>query len=139
MTVNDTYRAGVKANIKEYIDFKNFCESHDIQITAESELIENPLGTIRPSSTILRLVKNNREMLEKTVNLIKRMEWSGSEKNTCTLRNFQVIKRLYTNFGEEIEKKMEKNCKGAAFYESKVVPVKSNAELFDILSSEINK
>lgn len=139
MTVNDTYRAGVKANIKEYIDFKNFCESHDIQITAESELIENPLGTIRPSSTILRLVKNNREMLEKTVNLIKKMEWSGSEKNTCTLRNFQVIKRLYTNFGEEIEKKMEKNCKGAAFYESKVVPVKSNAELFDILSSEINK
>lgn len=139
MSVNDTYRAGVKANIEEYINFKNFCECHDIQITAEGKLIENPLGIIRPSSDILRMVKNDREMLEKVVNLIKKMEWSGSDKNVCTMRNFKVIKRLYINFGEEVEKKMIKNCKGASFYESKVVPVKSNAELFDILSAEINK
>lgn len=139
MSVSDMYRAGVKANIKEYIDFKDFCESHNIQITAESKLLENPLGIIRPSGEILRMVKNDREMLEKVVNLIKKVEWSGSDKNACTLRNFKVIKRLYSNFGEDVEKKMVKRCKGAAFYESKVAPVKSNAELFDVLSSEINK
>lgn len=139
MTVNDTYRAGVKANIEEYISFKNFFKRHNIQITAESELLENPLGTIRPSGEVLRMVKSDMEMLEKVVAIIKEMEWSGSDKNAYTLRNFKVIKRLYSNFGEETEQKLVKNCKGAAFYESKVVPVKSNAELFDVLSTEMNK
>ena len=37
------------------------------------------------------------------------------------------------------KEKLLDNCKGAAFYESKVVPVKSNAELYDILSAVINK
>lgn len=139
MTVNDTYRAGVKANIEEYIDFKDFFTSHNIQITAERETLQNPLGSIRPSSTILKMVKNDKEMLEKSVNLIKTLEWCGSDKNAYTLRNFSVIKRLFSNFGEEVETKLLKNCKGAAFYESKVVPVKSNAELFDVLSMEMNK
>ena len=140
MTVNDTYRAGVKANIREYISFKEFFESENIQITAEQKQISNPIGVVRPSRTVLRMTTTDREVLGKTVELIKRLEWCGSEKNVFVLRNFSVIKRLYANFGEDaVNEKLMKRCKGAVYYESKVAPVKSNAELFDLLSSEMNK
>ena len=78
-------------------------------------------------------------MLIKAIELIKKLEWCGSEKNAFTLRNFSTIKKLYANYGDETETKLLEHCKGAVFYESKVIPVKSNAELYDILSAEINK
>ena len=55
------------------------------------------------------------------------------------LRNFSVLKRMYANFGEDVEEKLLKHCKGATFYESKVLPIKSNAELYDMLSESISK
>lgn len=137
MTVSDTYRAGIKANVKEYIEFKNVFEDENIQITAEKKRLSNPVGKITPSATALRLVNRDREMLIKSIHLIKELEWCGSEKNAFTLRNFSTIKKLYANYGDEVKAKLLANCKGAVFYESKVVPVKSNAELYDILSAEI--
>ena len=137
MTVSDTYRAGIKANVKEYIEFKNVFEDENIQITAEKKRLSNPVGKITPSATALRLVNRDREMLIKSIHLIKELEWCGSEKNAFTLRNFSIIKKLYANYGDEVKAKLLANCKGAVFYESKVVPVKSNAELYDILSAEI--
>lgn len=139
MTVSDTYRAGIKANVKEYVEFKSLFESENIQITADKERLSNPVGKITPSATALRWVMRDRKMLLKAINLIKRLEWCGSEKNAFVLRNFSTIKKLYSNYGDEVESKLLENCKGAVFYESKVVPVKSNAELFDILSAEISK
>ena len=138
MTINDMYRAGVKANIKEYLHFKELFENYNIQITAEKNKLDNPIGEIKPSSTILRMVENDREMLEKTINLIQKLEWSGSSKNAFILRNFSVLKRMYANFGEDVEEKLLKHCKGATFYESKVLPIKSNAELYDMLSESIS-
>ena len=138
MTINDMYRAGVKANIKEYLHFKELFENYNIQITAEKNKLDNPIGEIKPSSTILRMVENDREMLEKTINLIQKLEWSGSSKNAFILRNFSVLKRMYANFGEDVEEKLLKHCKGATFYESKVLPIKSNAELYDMLSESVS-
>lgn len=140
MTVCDMYRAGVKANIKEYIHFKELFEDFNIQITAEEGIIENPIGFIKPSSAVFRMVENDTETLVKTIELIRKLEWTGSEKNAFTCRNFFVIKRLFANYGNNnVENKLMKNCKGAVYYESKVVPVKSNAELFDLLSAEMWK
>ena len=139
MSIADTYRAGIEANVEEYINFKYFFERHNIQITSEYEKLDNPLGVIRPSSTILRMVKNEHDVLESVVMLIKNLEWCGSPKNAYTIRNINVLKKMYSVFGEETEQKLFERCKGATYYESKVVPVKSDAELFDILSSEINK
>ena len=138
MTVSDTYRAGIKANVKEYVEFKSLFESENIQITADKERLSNPVGKITPSATALRWVMRDRKMLLKAINLIKRLEWCGSEKNAFVLRNFSTIKKLYSNYGDEVESKLLTNCKGATFYESKVVPIKSNAELYDMLSSEIS-
>ena len=139
MTVNDMYRAAIKANIKEYTDFRTVFLANRIQITADSLHVNNAIGTIRPSREMLRMVKSDKMMLYKLINLIKTLEWCGSEKNAFVLRNFHVLKRLYVNFGEEVEQKLLANCKGAVFYESKVAPIKSDAELFDFLSAEINK
>ena len=140
MTVSDTYRAGIKANIEEYVNFKNLFESYNIQITSEEKEISNPIGKITPSSTALRMVERDKETLVKSINLITKLEWCGStSKNAFVLRNFQVLKRLYATFGEDVESKLIECCKGAVFYESKVVPIKSNAELFDLLSAENSK
>ena len=139
MTVKDTYRAAIKGNVPEYLEFRDIFTSAKIQITAEKEKIDNPIGTITPSATALRWANRDKEMLIKAIELIKELEWCGSEKNAFTLRNFSTIKKLYANYGDEVKAKLLDNCKGAVFYESKVVPVKSNAELYDILSAEINK
>lgn len=139
MTINDTYRAGIKGNVPEYLAFRDVFTSAKIQITAEKEKIDNPIGTITPSARALRWANRDKEMLLKAIRLIKELEWCGSEKNAFTLRNFSTIKKLYANYGDEVESKLLNNCKGVVFYESKVVPVKSNAELYDILSAEISK
>lgn len=139
MTVNDMYRAGIKANISVYTNFKLLFEHYNIQITAEEEKLSNPIGTITPTRSILRMVNSNSEILTYIIELIKNLEWCGSEKNAFVMRNFKVLKKLLANYGEIAEEKLLKNCKGAAFFESKVVSVKSNAELYDILSAEILK
>lgn len=140
MTVSDTYRAGVKANIQEYIDFKHLFEEENIQITVEKNKLDNPVGKITPSSTALRMVERDKEVLIKIINLIKNLDWCGSEKNVFVMRNFFVLKKLYAQFGEDaVNAKLMENCKGAVYFESKVAPIKSNAELFDMLSAEINK
>ena len=139
MTVSDTYRAGIKANVEEYVEFKSLFESENIQITAEKEHLSNPVGKITPSATALRWVMRDREILLKAIHLIKKLEWCGSEKNAFVLRNFATIKKLYANYGNEVDTMLLLNCKGAVFYESKVVPIKSNAELYDMLSAEISK
>lgn len=138
MTVADTYRAGVKANIREYIDFKNLFESYNIQIVTDDDKLENPIGKVAPSRTLLRMVRNNTDILELTIKTIKALDWTGSEKSAFTLRMFQIFKKLFANYEKNtvIEGLLE-NCKGASYFENKIAPVKSNAEMYDILAKAI--
>lgn len=136
MTVADTYRAGVKANIEDYLRFKEIFESYGIQITAEEAKQKDAIGTVRPSGTMLRLCKSQPDMLKKVLDLLIKLEWNGSEANVFTLRNIQVTKKLLLNV-PNAEDKLLRRCKGATFYESKVLPVKSNAQLYDFLSAEL--
>lgn len=138
MSVADTYRAGVKANIREYIEFKNLFESYNIQIVTDYNKLENPIGKVAPSSTLLRMTKNNTDILELTIKTIKALNWTGSEKSAFTLRMFQIFKKLFANYEKNtvIEGLLE-NCKGASYFENKIAPVKSNAEMYDILAKAI--
>lgn len=138
MTVADTYRAGVKANIREYIDFKNLFELYNIQIVTDDDKLENPIGKVAPSRTLLRMVRNNTDILELTIRTIKALDWTGSEKNAFTLRTFHIFKKLFANYENNtvIERLLE-NCKGASYFENKIAPVKSNAEMYDILAKAI--
>lgn len=140
MSVCDMYRAGIKANIKEYIAFKEVFDKYNIQITADPVEIDNPLGKVTPSRTVLRLANRRQKELEKALSLILKLHWHGStEKNAFTLRIINTLIKLYATCGNEVEGALLKNCKGATYFESKVAPIKSNAELYDFLVSEISK
>lgn len=138
MSVADTYRAGVKANIREYIEFKNLFETYNIQIVTDDNKLENPIGKVAPSRELLRMAKNNTELLELIIKTIKAIDWTGSEKSAFTLRMFQIFKKLFANYEKNtvIEGLLE-NCKGASYFENKIAPVKSNAEMYDILAKAI--
>lgn len=139
MSVNDTYRAGIKANIKEYVQFKELFESYNIQITADEHKIANPIGEIRPSRSILRMVQSDTETLVRIIELIKKLDWCGSEKNAFVLRNFKVIKRLYATFGVDLtERSLMKYDKGASKYEYIISRIKNDALLFDNLVPPID-
>lgn len=138
MSIADTYRAGVKANIREYIDFKNLFENYNIQIVTDDNKLDNPIGKVAPSRTLLRMVKNDTETLENIIRIIKLLNWTGSEKSPFALRMFQVFKKLYANYGENmVDDELLMNCKGASYFENKIAPVKSNAEMYDILAKAI--
>lgn len=140
MSVGDTYRAGIKANIEDYIDFKYIFTSHNIQITTDLNKLDNPIGKVSPSRNLLRLSKNKREILENTLKLIEDLDWCGSGKNAFVLRTINTLIKLFSAYGyENTKEKLLTNCKGAVYYESKVFPIKSNAELYDMLAEEINK
>ena len=138
MSVADTYRAGVKANIKEYIDFKNLFEEYNIQISTEDNKLNNPIGKVTPSSTLLRMTKTSKETLKNTIDTIKLLDWSGSSKSTFTIRIFNVFKKLFANYDKNtVTERLVKKCKGATYFESKIAPIKSDSEMYDTLAKII--
>lgn len=140
MSISDMFRAGIKANLPDYIGFKKIFDDHNIQITADLEKKENPIGKIVPSKRVLKMAKLKPESLKHAISMIEELNWCGStEKNAFTQRNINVLLKMESIHGTETLNLLRKHCSGAAFYESKVFPVKSNAQLFDVLESEINK
>lgn len=51
----------------------------------------------------------------------------------------EIKDNLCVNCGDRICCHGIQSCKDASFYEAKVLPVKNDAELYDILSAEISK
>ena len=140
MSVSDMYRAGIEANEEDYINFKMIFDAYNIQISADLNRKENPIGKVTPTMNLLRMAKRRPESLKHAIVMIKELKWCGSvEKNAFTQRNINVLLKMESIHGTETLNLLKKHCSGAAFYESKVFPVKSNAQLFDILESEINK
>ena len=141
MTISDMYRAAIENKIEEYVEFKKFMRDHAIQISVEEEKIDNPLGVIRPTSTMLRKIHTKEKLMSDVFELIKQLNWCGStDNNPYTQRIVNTLARLYSVYGKEkTEAKMMEKCKGVVYFDSKVFPIKSNAELFDMLSEEIGK
>ena len=141
MTTSGMYRAAIKNNIEEYVTFKNFMKEHRVQITVEDEKINEALGEIRPSRQILRQINKKQELSSNVFNLIFNLDWCGSTSNSpYTQRIISVLMKLYSVYGKEkVEKELMKKCKGVVYFDSKVSPIKSNAELYDSLSSKIRE
>ena len=115
-------------------------DAYNIQISADLNRKENPIGKVTPTMNLLRMAKRRPESLKHAIVMIKELNWCGStEKNAFTQRNINVLLKMESIHGTETLNLLKKHCSGAAFYESKVFPVKSNAQLFDILESEVNK
>ena len=140
MSVNDTYRAGIKANIAEYVVFKELFVRNNIQITAEYEKLEKPIGTVRPSTAILRMARSNYKILETIINLIKKLNWCGSDcKGVFTMRIIGTLNKILAMYGDDAIAILIKNCKGATYYDSEISPVGTNSLLFDKLAEIVGK
>lgn len=140
MSVNDTYRAGIKANIAEYVIFKELFVRNNVQISAEYEKLEKPIGTVRPSTAILRMARSNYKMLEIIINLIKRLNWCGSDcKGVFTIRIIGTLNKILAMYGDDAIDILMKNCKGATYYDSEISPVGTNSLLFDKLAEIVGK
>ncbi len=140
MSVNDTYRAGIKANIAEYVVFKELFVRNNIQITAEYNKLESPIGVVRPSTSILKMARSNYKMLETIINLIKKLNWCGSScKGVFTMRIINTLNRILAMYGNGAINILMKNCKGATYYEKEISPVGTNSLLFDKLAEIVGK
>ena len=127
MSVNDTYRAGIKANIAEYVVFKELFVRNNIQITAEYNKLESPIGVVRPSTSTI-------------INLIKKLNWCGSScKGVFTMRIINTLNRILAMYGNGAINILMKNCKGATYYEKEISPVGTNSLLFDKLAEIVGK
>jgi DNA-binding XRE family transcriptional regulator len=140
MSVNDTYRAGIKANIAEYVIFKELFVRNNVQISAEYEKLEKPIGTVRPSTAILRMARSNYKILETIINLIKKLNWCGSDcKGVFTMRIIGTLNKILAMYGDDAIAILIKNCKGATYYDSEISPVGTNSLLFDKLAEIVSK
>lgn len=140
MSTSDTYRAGIKANIEEYVKFKDFFEKRNVQITMDNHKLENPIGYIKPSVEIMRMVVRDEETTSNIVSLMIKLGWTGSDKEVFIRRNFLTLKKLYAHYGKEtVELKLMKYCKGATYYESIIYPIKSDSEVYDLLERKMSR
>ncbi len=140
MSVNDTYRAGIKANIAEYVIFKEIFVRNNVQISAEYDKLESPIGTVRPSTEIIRMARSNYKMLETIINLIKKLNWCGSNcKGVFTMRIIGTLNKILAMYGNDAVNVLVKNCKGATYYDSDISPVGTRSLLFDKLAEIVGK
>ena len=60
MSNNDMYRAAVEESEPDYVAFRNICKANYIQIPSDEEIIDNPIGSLNPSSVMLRIGKEGK-------------------------------------------------------------------------------
>lgn len=142
MTPSDCYKASVKANKKEYIDFRDVCHAHNIQVKGDDELT-TPIGIFTSISDGKRM---NKETLDKILTLINNLKWAGKETESLSSSNapygtkvIRSVHKLYAFYNQN-EKAMEealmKKCKGATYYRDHLAG-KIQTDIFDILDAEI--
>lgn len=130
----------IEPNIAEYVVFKELFVRNNIQITAEYEKLESPIGVVRPSTSILKMARSNYKMLETIINLIKKLNWCGSNCNgVFTMRIINTLNRILAMYGNGAINILMKNCKGATYYEKEISPVGTNSLLFDKLAEIVGK
>lgn len=142
MSTNDTYRAAIKAKIPEYIDFRKvFFEDFNIQITSEKQKLENPVGKIDSSRTVLRMVHNQYEPLKDALTEIINLDWCGSVKgNPFLIRNLNTLIKLYAVYGKDVvNTTLKKKYYGAEKFESHVAKITSGATLYDTFAKAIRE
>ena len=106
----------------------------------DNHRLKNPIGYIKPSVEIMRMVVRDEETTSNIVSLMIKLGWTGSDKEAFIRRNFLTLKKLYAHYGKEtVESKLMKYCKGATYYESIIYPIKSDSEVYDLLERKMGR
>lgn len=144
MTPSDCYPASIEYGDKDYIEFRNVCHAHNIQIKGDDSL-EDPIGIF---TAIKDGTRANKETLYKILTLINNLKWAGKETKSLTPSNapygskvIRSINRLYS-FYYKNEKDMEEalmdKCFGATYYQDNLAG-KTQTRIFDQLDKEISE
>ena len=143
MTQNDKWRAAIKRNLPQYVALKEVAVRNNIQVRVDNEIIKNPIATLSVTHRVLSLVDKDKEKFERILNLLKELEWCGTDKVTaysdCV---FTALNNLYTLYKDKenlLEKNLIKKCKGVTYYDAKIATTRSIARIFDTLSEEIGE
>lgn len=118
----DYYNASIKANKPEYIEFREVCHKHNVQVRGDDALV-NPVGTF---TSITEGVKTEKRILDQVLTLIDSLRWNGKETNSLSpssaaygTKVVRSIKKLYA-YHEGNEAQMEKallsRCKGTEWF-----------------------
>ena len=141
MTQNDKWRAAIKRNLPQYVALREVAVRNSIQIRVDSEVIKNPIATLSVTNRVLSLVSKDEAKFERILNLLKELEWCGTDKVTaysdCVFTALNNLYALYKGKEDTFERILVKKCKGVTYYDSKIATTRSIARIFDELSEQI--
>lgn len=132
----DYYKASIRAGKMDYIEFRDICHKHNVQVNGDDAL-DNPVGTFL---SITEGVNINKELLDKILTLINKLKWNGTKSSVVYgTKIVRSLKKLYANH-EGNEKQMEnillQNCKGTEWFLDNLVDM-PQYYIFDTLSKKI--
>lgn len=143
MSIDDMYRAAIDNEDPIYLEFrKTFAEDFKIQISADKEKIENPVGEeISVTRGLLRMSHGKNETLREILDTMINLKWTGSIKRVFLQRNFSALMRLFAIHGKDTvyTALKDQGCDKAEYYEKHIYNKTTVAEVFDELSSVVNK
>lgn len=137
MSPVDLYRGNIAMNNKEYIELRDICHKHNVQIKGDDAL-ENPIGTF---TDITRGVQMDKELLEKIIVLINKMRWYGEEEkisskspyNSKVVRSIKGLYAFYQDNEDAMERILVSNCYGAEWFIKNISDL-SQYKVFDTLN-----
>lgn len=144
MSPTDYYKASIKAELPEYIRFRDICHKNNIQIKGDDAL-DNPIGVFSSISDGIKLARNNPQLLDRILKLLNKLQWNAKAADSTTdgraysAKYIRIMKKLYAyNAGKEkaMEAALLKNCKGSEWFCS-VIANKAQDTAFDVISSYI--
>lgn len=143
MSIDDMYRAAIDNEDPIYLEFRDtFTKDFGIQISADKEKIENPVGEeISVTRGLLRMSHRKNETLREILDALIKLNWTGSVKRVFLQRNFSAMMKLFAVYGKDTVYTALENqgCNKAEYYEKHVYNKTTVAEVFDELSSVVNK
>lgn len=143
MSVDDTYRAAIDNEDPIYLEFrKTFLEDFNIQIAADKKKLKNPLGEeISATVGLLRMTHRKNDVLRDTLDMLKKLNWTGSIKRVFLQRNFSAFANLFAIYGKDTvyTALVNQGCNKAKYYEDHVYNKTTVAEVSDELASMVNK
>lgn len=118
----DYYPASIKANKPDYIEFRDLCHKHNVQVKGDDTL-PNPVGTF---TSITEGVKSDKAVLDRVLTLVNLLRWNGKETDvlcpssaaygTKVIRSIKKLYAYYNGNEAQVEKILLSKCKGTEWF-----------------------
>lgn len=139
----DYYNASIKANKPEYIEFREVCHKHNVQVKGDDALA-NPVGTF---TSITEGVKTDKVVLDQVLTIIDRLRWNGKETNalcpssaaygTKVIRSIKKLYAYYEGNETQMEQALLSRCKGTEWFIKNLADMPQYC-VFDLLNKVVS-